>query len=189
MRKIALFMMISVDGYFEGPSHELDWHNVNAEFGEFANKQLDEADVLIFGSRTYDLMSNYWPKVSAEKESSSTAQRMNSMNKLVFSRTMKKADWEYTTLLNAVRPDEINALKTQPGKDLLILGSSNLCLSFLEAGLLDEVRVMVNPVILGKGNILFNGLKKPLKMELIKSREFKSGNILLYYRPRQEKIS
>ena len=181
MRKIFLFMMVSLDGYFEGPNHELDWHNVDQEFEEFANHQLDQADTLVFGRKTYDLMANYWPSEEGIKDNAATAERMNALQKVVFSRSLKDAGWQNTTVFGENVVDTIRSLKEKPGKDIIVLASSNLCLTLIKEGLLDQVRLMINPVVLGKGTSLFVGLDRPYKFKLTNSRVFKSGNVLLDY--------
>jgi dihydrofolate reductase len=163
MRKTFLFMMVSLDGYFEGTNHDLSWHNVDQEFIEFADKQLDEADTLIFGRTTYEMMASYWPNEPADD---STAVRMNALEKVVFSHSELEVDWENTTASTDLVAT-MNELKVQPGKDMI------------ETGLLDEVRIMVNPVFVGEGSTLFEGLSKSL--ELTGTRTFKNGNVLLVY--------
>lgn len=168
-------MMISLDGYFEGQNHDLTWHNVDEEFVRFADAQLDEADTLVFGRKTYEMMAEYWPNETAED---STAVRMNSLHKVVFSHTPLLTDWENSEAsTNLVA--KISELKTRHGKDIAVLGSSHLGKEMLEADLLDEVRIMINPVIIGSGSILFEGLHKNLK--LINTRTFRNGNVLLTY--------
>jgi dihydrofolate reductase len=183
MRKLFLFMMVSLDGFFEGPAHELDWHVVDAEFNEFAARQLDEADMLLFGRVTYQLMASYWPTDLAKTDDPIVTQKMNSLPKIVFSRTLAAADWNNTKLIKENVAAEVARLKQQPGKDLVILGSSNLCISLLRLGLIDELRIMVNPVVLGSGKTLFDGMNSSLKLKLLTTRTFTSGNVLLYYRP------
>lgn len=183
MKKMFLFMMISADGYFEGPKHQLDWHNVDSEFVDFALKQLDEVDTLVFGRRTYQLMYEFWPSETAKKADPLTAKAMNSLDKIVFSRTLKSVDWQNTKLIKSNLKETIKELKSRPGKDIGVLGSSNLCLSLIEDQLLDEIRLMVNPIVLGQGTTLFDGLKKPLKLKLSSQRAFNSGNVLLTYKP------
>lgn len=175
MRKTFLFMMVSLDGYFEGANHDLSWHNVDQEFVDFADKQLDEADTLIFGHKTYDMMAAYWPN---EIEEDSTARRMNSMRKVVFSHTAFEPKWEHTVASTDLAT-KINELKSQPGNDIAVLGSSHLGKNMLEIGLLDEVRIMINPVFVGSGSTLFEGLNK--KLELTSTRTFNNGNVLLTY--------
>jgi dihydrofolate reductase len=183
MRKMFLFMMVSLDGFFEGPNHDLSWHNVDSEFNVFADKQLDETSTLIFGSRTYEMMANFWPSEIAIKNVPKTAARMNALHKIVFSRTLKRAEWNNTELHNSNSDIAavIQKVKEKSGNDIAVLGSSNLCLTLIKEGLLDEIRIMVNPVVLGRGTALFSGISEPLKLELVCERTFTSGNVLLTY--------
>lgn len=175
-------MMVSVDGYFEGTGHDLSWHNAgNDEFEQFAIEQLDETSELIFGRRTYEMMADFWSSDFAAKTDPGTAERMNKARKFVFSRSLKSADWENTELHNGDVTKVISKLKQEPGKDIAVLGSSNLCITLLNEGLLDELRIMVNPLALGKGTTLFSGLNEAVQLSLTASREFKSGNVLLTY--------
>ncbi len=183
MRKVFVFNMITLDGLFEGPNHELDWHNVDDEFNEFAIDQLNEIGTLLFGRVTYQLMESYWPTAAAIKDDPIVAGKMNTLPKIVFSRTLDKVEWNNSRLVKKNVAEEISKLKQQPGKDLAIFGSSNLCLSLIKPGVIDEFRIIVNPVVLGSGNPLFKGIQDKLNLELIKTKTFKSGNVLLYYRP------
>jgi dihydrofolate reductase len=183
VRKIFLFMMVSVDGYFEGPNHDISWHNVDSEFVDFAILQLDEADTLIFGRRTYELMAGFWPSDQAIKADADTARRMNAYKKLVFSTSLKSVDWNNSELHKDHVSSVLKQLKNGAGKDIAVFGSSNLCLTLLSRGLLDEIRIMVNPVVLGAGTQLFDGIDSPLHLSLAKSKTFKSGNVLLTYVP------
>src|SRR5215813_2951666 len=99
MRNLFLFMMVSLDGFFEGPDHSIDWHNVDEEFNEFAARQLDEVDTLVFGRVTYEGMASYWPTVSAIEDDPVIAGKMNSLPKIVFSRTLEMANWENSRLV------------------------------------------------------------------------------------------
>ena len=175
MRKTFLFMMVSLDGYFEGKDHDLSWHNVDEEFVAFADAQLDEADTLVFGRKTYEMMAAYWPNETAED---STAVRMNKTQKIVFSRTAFTPEWE-NTVASTDLVAKMTELKSHDGKDIAVLGSSHLGKELLEAGLLDEVRIMINPVFVGGGSTLFEGLNR--HVTLIITRTFKSGNVLLTY--------
>ena len=185
MRKVILFNLISLDGFFEGPKHALDWHNVDEEFNEFANAQLDSVDVLLFGRVTYQLMAGFWPTPAAARDDPVTAAKMNRLPKIVFSRSLSSVSWENTRLVKENIPEEITRLKSEPGKDLIIFGSSDLSVTLIQHGLIDEFRILVNPVVLGEGKSLFKGIKNRLNLELIKTKRFRSGNILLFYRPRE----
>jgi dihydrofolate reductase len=182
MRKLYLFMMISLDGFYEGLEHDISWHNVDAEFNDFANKQLDDSSTLVFGGRTYRMMADFWPTDIAMQSAPETAKRMNVLDKIVFSRSIKKAEWNNTTIYDSDIGSVINNAKKKPGKDIAVLGSSDLCLSLIKENLIDEIRIMVNPVVLGHGKTLFSGITKPPKLELTGERTFKSGNILLIYK-------
>ncbi len=176
-------MMVSLDGFFEGPNHEIDWHNVDAEFNEFAIEQTREVGILLFGRKTYELMAGYWPTESAKKNDPIVAELMNRALKVVFSKTLKEAEWNNTRLATTSAVEEVKKLKREPGKDLAIYGSNELSVSLVQAGLIDEFRIMVNPVVLGRGNLLFKGIKDRLYLKLIRTRTFKSGNVLLCYEP------
>lgn len=183
MRKIILFNLISLDGFFEGPNREIDWHNVDNEFNQFAIEQLGKADVLLFGRVTYELMANYWPTSLAIENDPIVAGLMNNIQKIVFSRTLKSADWQNTRLVKTDARSEISKLKSLPGKDMFIFGSSDLSVSIYKDHLIDELRLMVNPILLGSGKTMFHGLKNRVNLKLINSKTFQSGNVLLYYQP------
>ena len=183
MRKVLFFMLTSLDGYFEGPAHEIDWHHTDEEFQEFAIEQTNQAGMLLFGRVTYEMMASYWPTAQAIEGDPIVAGLMNSLPKIVFSKTLSKAEWQNTRVVKTDFAKEIATLKEQPGKDLCILGSSDLAVSFLEAGLLDEIRILVNPIVLGAGKPLFKGIQHRLKLKLLTTRIFKSGNVLLTYQP------
>lgn len=175
-------MMLTVDGYFEGPNHDISWHNVDEEFNNFAIAQLDETDTLVFGKRTYDLMAGFWPTKQGMEAEPETAERMNRLRKIVFSHSLTKAAWHNTEVHSTDVGEVMRKLKSQPGKDIAVFGSSNLCITLLKEKVLDEVRVIINPIALGNGTSLFQGLDHPYKFTLTKSRTFNSGNILHVYR-------
>jgi dihydrofolate reductase len=187
MRKVIFFMLVSVDGYFEGPNREIDWHVVDEEFNEFAIQQLDSVDVLLFGRTTYEMMAAYWPTSEAVSNDPIVAGKMNSLPKVVFSKTLRAANWQNTRLVKENIPEEVARLKKQPGKDLIIFGSSDLSVTLILSGLIDEFRIMVNPVILGSGKSLLKGLPEQLHLKLLKTRTLRSGNVLLYYQPDEQK--
>ncbi|MBM9499186.1 dihydrofolate reductase [Leptospira sp. 201903071] len=183
MRKIIFQMMVSVDGYYEGPNKEIDWHVVDDEFNEYAFDFLNQLDTLIFGRITYELMANYWPTEEAIKNDPLVANRMNEIEKVVVSRTLTNPKWKNSRRIQGNPEEEIRKIKQQPGKDIAIFGSSDLALSLIRAGLIDEFRILINPVLLGKGKPLFLGLPNSYKLKLKQTRIFKSGNILLSYQP------
>jgi dihydrofolate reductase len=126
MRKIFAFIMTTLDGYYEGPNQEFDFWVVDEESNGFAVEQLDEVDTLLFGRVTYEGMAAYWPSPAAEEDDPRVAARMNGLSKIVVSRTLDKAEWANTRLIKDDVAGELTRLKQQPGKDIAILGSSDL---------------------------------------------------------------
>ena len=160
MRKLILFNLVTLDGFFEGPNKEIDWHNVDNEFNDFAIEQLDTTDTLIFGRVTYQLMAGYWSTPVAIENDPIVAGMMNSLSKIIFSKTLKTAEWNNTKLIMDNVGGEILKLKNQPGKEIFIFGSADLSATLTQLSLIDEFRLMINPVILGRGNPLFKGSEK-----------------------------
>jgi len=186
MRKLFSFNMVTLDGFFEGPNREIDWHNVgteDGEFNEFAVEQLDAMDTLLFGRVTYQLMASYWPTPTALEGDPIVAGLMNRLPKVVVSRTLEKVEWNNTRLIKDHIAEEILKLKQQPGKDIALFGSATLMSTLMQLDLIDEHRVMVNPVLLGDGNPLFKKTKDRQNLKLIRTRTFRSGNVLLCYQP------
>jgi len=183
MRKVIVFNLITLDGFFEGPNREIDWHNADEEFNKFAIRQLDSVGALLFGRVTYEMMAAYWPTRAAISNDPIVAKKMNDLPKIVFSRTLSSAAWQNTRLVKGDIAEEVAKLKQEPGKDLFVFGSSDLAVALLQNDLLDEIRVILNPVILGSGKTLFQGLPGKLKLKLLNSQVFRSGNVLIYYQP------
>src|SRR5438034_780574 len=156
MRKIFAFIMTTLDGYYEGPDQAFDFWVVDEEFNRFTPEQLNEVDTLLFGRVTYEGMAAYWPTPAAEQDDPKVAAEMNHLSKIVVSRTLAKAGWVNTRLIMDNVGEQLSKLKRQPGKDIAILGSSELTVSLLKIGLVDEVRLMVNPVVLGAGRSVFS---------------------------------
>jgi len=192
MRKVILSMMVSLDGYFEGPNHDLSWHNVDKELNRFVIQQMKEVDLIIFGKGTYQTMESFWPQAQDDpkmsKENLIVARLMNNMNKIVISRTLNRIrehkNWKNVKIVHKFDPKEIMRLKKQAGKAIWV-GGSNLAMSFIRAGLIDEFRFTISPVVIGAGTPIFRGLGRRLKLELIKTRKFRSGNVIQYYRPKK----
>ena len=183
MSKLILFNLMTLDGFFAGPDGEIDWHNVDEEFNDFAIEQLSTAGGLIFGRITYQMMASYWPTPEAMASDPAVAGRMNDIPKIVFSKTLDSVDWNNTRLVKADAVEEVRGLKEQPGKDLFIFGSADLAATFTRAGLIDEYRVIINPVVLGKGQPYFKDADHRLTLQLLNARMFRNGNALLYYAP------
>jgi dihydrofolate reductase len=183
MRKIVAFLVATVDGYDEGPNQEFDWPVVDEEFNEFGLRQLEEVDTLLFGRVTYQGMASYWPTPAARQDDPRVAAKMNGLPKLVVSRTLREADWANTRIIDGDVAEELTKLKQQPGKDIAVFGSSDLTVSLLGLGLVDELRIMVAPVVLGAGRSLFRTAPERIHLELLSTRTFRSGNVLHTYRP------
>lgn len=179
-------MMVSLDGFIEGPDHDLSWHNVDDEFNDFASKQMQEMGMLLFGRRTYELMRDFWPNEQPEDKANTIIRdQMDTLPKIIFSKTLPKVEetenWKNIELFQDVDAAYVQDLKQKSDKDIAVLGSNNLCVTLLEKGLLDELRIMVNPVVIGKGTRLFEGLKEKHDFKLTSTRTFHNGNILLTY--------
>ena len=181
MRKLAAYIGISLDGFYEGPDREFDFFVVDDEFNEFSVEQLDGAGALVFGRVTYTGMAEYWPSAQARQGNSAVAMRMNAMPKVVVSSTLRDASWTGSTLLQGDVEGGMKALKSEPGRELLVLGSPQLTASLANLGLLDELRIMVNPVALGQGKSLFTSMRERLNLRLLNVKPFRSGNVLLTY--------
>ncbi len=187
MRKLFAFNMVTLDGLFEGPNGDISWHNVDDEFNEFAVEQTSTVAAILFGRVTYELMASYWPTPAAQTNDPAVANLMNTLPKVVFSRTLQKADWNNTRLIKDNIAEQVLKMKQEPGNDLAVFGSANLLSSLMRMNLVDEHRVMVNPVLIGRGTPLFKNLDEKVNLKLVKTRVFKSGNVLLYYQPKKER--
>ncbi len=186
MRKLMVFNLVSLDGFFAGPDGNIDWHNVDDEFNKFAVEQTQLFGAIIFGRVTYELFESFWPKALKDptfsEDDHKIAKIIDDVEKIVFSKTLKKVSWKNTTLFKEIVPKEIEKLKQEKGRDMVIFGSGKIVQAMSNLGLIDEYRLMVNPIILGHGKPMFENVHK-LNLKLLKTRKFKNGNILLYYQP------
>jgi len=185
MRKLQAFLHISADGYFTGPGGDLSWtrHDQDPEYKQWADENTRGESVLVFGRTTYQMMASFWPSPMAQEREPAMAQKMNASTKVVFTRSLSEATWNNTVLVQGDAIEEMQKLKQQPGATLTILGSGSLVRQFAEAGLLDEVQLLITPIALGGGRTLFEGIKKKLDLDLVSSRTFKNGKVLLVYKP------
>ncbi|MBI3004829.1 MAG: dihydrofolate reductase [Ignavibacteriales bacterium] len=179
MRKVIMWNMVTLDGFFEGAKQwEIDWHDYvwGEELEQFADEQTESIGALLFGRVTYEGMASYWTAAKGK-----TADFMNNIPKIVFSRTLQKAEWKNSRLVkeNAVR--EVAKLKQDSGKDLYIFGSADLSSTLMQQGLIDEYRLGLTPVILGRGNPLFKASPQRMKLKLLEARPLKSGCVILRY--------
>ncbi len=179
MRKVVMRNLVTLDGFFEGPKGwDIDWHETvwGEELERLSLEQSKEAGALLFGRITYEGMGSFWPS-----EKGAIADFMNSIPKVVFSKTLKEAKWNNSRVVNGKPEVEVAKLKRQAGKDLFIFGSANLSSTLMQHGLIDEIRLGVTPVILGRGNPLFKASPDRMRMKLIDARPTKSGCVILRY--------
>lgn len=181
--RLFAFLVTTADGYYEGPNREFDWPVVDEEFNAFSVAQLEEIDTLVFGRNTYEAMASYWPTSLAEQDDPVVAAKMNGLPKIVVSSTLQEATWANTRLISENVTEEIARLKLQPGKALAIFGSSDLTVRLMEVGLVDELRIMIHPVILGGGRSVFHTSDHRFSLKLLDVRRFDSGSVLLRYQP------
>lgn len=183
MRHLSLFNFITLNGHFKGPGGDISWHRHGEEESRYSEKALALDSTLLFGRITYDVMASFWPTPEAYESSPLVAEGMNKSEKIVFSRTMKSADWNNTRIISDNIVKEIRKMKKMQGKDMAILGSGSIAALLAEHGLIDRYQIMLDPVAIGSGTPIFNGISKPLHLKLIRSKTFKSGVILLDYVP------
>jgi len=179
MRKIIVSNYVSLDGYFAGPNGEIDWFVWDEETAEYSKELAESIDTILFGRVTYELMASYWPTVTTEDPM--ITEYMNRSVKIVFSRTLERADWKNTRLIKAMNKEEILDLKKQPGKDMVIYGSGSIVSALAQWGFIDDYRLFVNPVVLGSGKPMFKGLNERLKLKLCDIKTFHCGVVLLQY--------
>ncbi len=183
MRRLTVFNLVTVDGYFSGRGGDISWHKVDDEFQELAEQASNSGNTLLFGRVTYELMAGYWPTQEAIKDDPVVAAGMNKAEKVVFSRTLEKVDWNNTRLVKDDLFAEVRKLKRQPGADLTVLGSGSIVSQLAQEGLIDEYQILLNPVVIGQGKTMFEGVREKINLRLTKTRVFKNGNILLCYEP------
>jgi dihydrofolate reductase len=178
MRKLIMWNVVTVDGYFEGEkAWDLDFHQYawGKELEEFIDTQLATVDMLVYGENTYKGMYDYW-----SKEEGKTAEKLNAVPKIVCSRTLEKADWNNTKVVkDAVT--EISKLKKEGEGNMFVFGSAKLSESLMKADLFDEYRLCVSPVLLGKGTLLFKEGIPMQKLKLLEARPLDSGAVILRY--------
>jgi dihydrofolate reductase len=187
MRKLTVFNSITLDGYFTGPNGDLRWahqeDDKDPEFKAFTEQNAKGGGVVVMGRRTYDLMVSYWPTPEAKQNDPVVAERMNNLPKIVFARTMKKADWNNTTVVSGDLGAEVRKLKEAGGDDMVMFGSGSLIAQLSRERLIDEYQLVVVPVVLGDGRTMFEDMGEPLKLKLTNSRAFANGKVLLSYVP------
>ncbi|MDK4726444.1 dihydrofolate reductase family protein [Rhizobium phaseoli] len=182
MRKLIVWNLMTLDGYFEGTKPwDIDFHNLawGPELQRYAEQFGEEGDLLVFGRKTYEGMASYWPTAEGEGR---IKVYMNGIAKIVVSRTMTEPGWNNARIVSDPIP-ELTRLKQEEGKTIFIFGSADLADSLLKAGLIDEIRICVVPVILGAGNPLFKPAAAQVPLKLIESSTTASGAVILRYEP------
>lgn len=184
MRKLVAFESLTLDGFFADAAGGLDWAHDGAddpEYSAFVEENAGSGGLLVLGRITYEMMAAYWPTPLAIRNDPVVAEHMNNLPKLVFSRTLSQASWNNTTLVKGDIAAEIRRRKREQGSDMAILGSGSIVSQLAQEGLIDEFQFVVNPVVLGKGRALFEGLMDQLRLRLASSRAFANGKVFLSY--------
>lgn len=183
MRKMVLTSNVSLDGYIEGPNRELDWHSVDDEMHYHFNAYLGAMSVFVMGRVMYELMAAYWPTADQDPSTppwlAEYATIWRDVPKIVYSKTLEHADWN-STIVREIVPEEVEALKAQPGGDLSV-GGTDVVATFMRHGLIDDYRIYVHPVILGAGRSLFPTGTDTTALRLTETRAFGNGVTLLHY--------
>lgn len=184
MRKVIVFNQVSLDGFFTDAKGDMSWaHKQDPEWLAFVNENAKGGGEALFGRKTYELMASYWPTEIALEQAPVVARAMNEMAKTVFSRRLKSAEWKNTRIVNNGLIQEVRKMKKAKGPNIVIMGSGSIVSQLAQEGLIDKYQIVVNPIVLGKGKTLFEGLTERQGMKLTGTRTFKNGNVLLTYVP------
>jgi len=185
MRKLIFFMHTSLDGFVAGLNGEMDWINIDDTMFDFVATMTDKADTALYGRVTYEMMQSYWPTAgeqpNASKHDKVHSAWYNKVSKVVLSKTISEKGLDNTRVIDDQLADNINKIKKQDGKNILIFGSPTASHSLLSEGLIDEFWLFVNPVLLGHGIPLFKGVTEMTKLKLIETKIFSCGVIALHY--------
>jgi dihydrofolate reductase len=186
MRRLVVFNNVSLDGYFVDANGDMSWAHggdQDAEWNAFVSGNASGEGELLFGRKTYELMASFWPTPLAAQMQPVVAEGMNTLRKVVFSRTLDKVSWNNTKLVKGDLVAEVRKLKSEPGKDMTILGSGSIVAQLAQAGLIDEYQLVLNPIVLGKGRTMFEGIPEKLTLKPTQTRTFGNGKVLLCYVP------
>ena len=181
MKKIIAFEWLSLDGFIGGPNGETDWFVWDQEIEKFAKEYQSKIDTMLFGRITYEVMASYWPTPASSTEDPMITDFMNNTNKIVFSKTLEEVEWKNSTLSKEIIPGEIEKLKQEAGKDIIIYGSGSIVSQLMKLDLIDEFKIMINPVVLGKGKPLFQNIEEKSSLKLLNTRAFTGGSVLLTF--------
>jgi len=183
MRRLTAFEQVSLDGFFVDAKGDMSWaHKQDPEWNEFAAGNAKGGGTLLFGRVTYEMMASFWPTEAARQRMPEVAEGMNTLPKVVFSRTLSETPWKNTRLVKGDMVAEVRKMKSEPGPGMVILGSGSVVSQLTEAGLIDELQIVVNPIVLGRGRTLFETVKKSVPLKRVDTRVFGNGNVVLTYR-------
>jgi dihydrofolate reductase len=195
-RRIVVFEWMTADGYFAAPDGNLDWVVPDEEQARAAAEGISNFDTVLFGRRTYELFEGFWRHAVVDdagtvpdphdpgrrsSEHGAIAIALNRMTKLVFSRTLKDVTWRNSRLLRELDPREIDTIREQPGKDMIIFGSGSIVSQLTQHCLVDEYQFVVCPVLLGSGLPLLSGVSKLVRLDLMEAKALPSGDVMLRY--------
>ncbi len=186
MRKLIVFNHMSLDGYFTDANGDMSFARnpiPDKEWDAFVSSNAGSGGALVFGRVTYDLMVSFWPTPMAAEQMPDVAERMNNLPKVVFSRTLKDVSWNNTKLVKSDLVGETRKMKQEEGENMVIFGSGSIVSQLAQEGLIDEYQIVVDPVALGNGRTMFEGIQEKLTLKLKKTRTFGNGNVLLCYEP------
>ena len=175
--------MGTLNGFFRGTEEDISWHAHGGEEEQYSVESLQGGGILLFGRKTYDMMASFWPTPVAAQQFPDVAAGMNRAEKIVFSRKPFAPEWKNARVISGDIVKEVGGLKAQSGQNMTILGSGTIVSLFAEHGLIDEYQFMIDPVAIPDGTPVFAGITKKIELELTDSKVFKSGVVLLSYRP------
>ena len=183
MRRLTAFEQVSLDGFFVDAKGDMSWaHKQDPEWNEFAAGNAKGGGTLLFGRVTYEMMASFWPTEAARQRMPEVAEGMNTLPKVVFSRTLSETPWKNTRLVKGDMVAEVRKMKSEPGRGMVILGSGSVVSQLTEAALIDELQIVVNPIVLGRGRTLFETVKRSVPLKRVDTRAFGNGNVVLTYR-------
>ena len=185
MAKLTVFNQVSLDGYFSDRKGSMSWAHKDPsdkEWNAFVSGNASGGGTLVFGRKTYEQMASFWPTPQAMAQMPVVAERMGALPKVVFSRTLQKVEWRNTRLVQSDFAGEIRRMKQDADEpDMVILGSGTIVAQLARAGLIDTLQLVVNPIVLGGGRTLFEGLEEPRAWKLEATRAFTNGNVVTTY--------